>query len=60
MKLKAVHVAERGRIVKSESDCMSELYPTIHCHYQDPVELLDVFVRGAKLTKLTDDILRIT
>lgn len=56
-KLKAVHVAERSRIVKSESDCMSELYPTIHCHYQDPIELLDVFVRGAKLTKLTDDIL---
>ena len=54
-KLKAVYVAERGVTVKSEKDCLEE-YSTIHCHYQAPIELLEAYVKGEKLTQLTNEI----
>ena len=54
-KLKSVHVASRGREIKSPTDCLLG-YATIHCHYQDPVRLLEVYVRGEKLTQLTHEI----
>lgn len=53
--LKSAHVAERGRVIKSELDCLAE-YSTIHCHYQPPVELLEAYVNGKKLIGLTDEI----
>jgi hypothetical protein len=54
-KLKAVHVAKRNTAVKSKSDCLDD-YPPIDCHYQDPILLLEAYVKGEKLTKLTDEI----
>ena len=54
-KLKSAHVASRGIEVKSPSDCLPG-YATIHCHYQDPVRLLEVYVKGEKLTQLTQEI----
>ncbi|QUM81415.1 LlaJI family restriction endonuclease [Moritella sp. 5] len=53
--LEAAHVAEREVTVKSKDDCLKE-YSMIHCHYQDPIELLKAYVKGEKLTKLTDEI----
>lgn len=55
-KLRAAHVAARGFTVKSEEDCLSLEYPTIYCHYQVPIELVEAYVKGEKLTKLTDEI----
>lgn len=54
-RLKSAHVAERGVKVESITDCLNE-YATIHCHYQDPIELLKVYVKGEKLIQLTNDI----
>lgn len=53
--LKSAHVAKRGVKVTKSSDCMSE-YSTIHCHYQDPIELLNIYVSGEKLNRLTQEI----
>ncbi|MFA0117066.1 LlaJI family restriction endonuclease [Vibrio breoganii] len=53
--LKSAHVAKRGTIVTKESDCLPE-YSTIHCHYQDPIELLKLYTNGEKLTQLTNEI----
>jgi hypothetical protein len=53
--LKSVHVAEREIIVKSEADCLTDYHP-IHCHYQDPIDLLRVYVKGQKLSELTNEI----
>lgn len=53
--LKSAHVAKRGAKVTKESDCLPE-YSTIHCHYQDPVELLKLYTNGEKLTQLTSEI----
>lgn len=54
-KLKSVHVAEREIEVKSQSDCLGE-YPAIDCHYQEPIALLEAYVKGEKLTELTKEI----
>jgi hypothetical protein len=54
-KLKAVYVAEREIVIKSQSDCLGE-YPAIECHYQEPIAVLDAYVKGDKLTKLTNEI----
>ncbi|GEM78751.1 LlaJI family restriction endonuclease [Vibrio superstes] len=54
-KLKSAHVASRGIDVKSSDDCLLE-YGTIHCHYQDPIELLKAYVCGEHLTQLTNEI----
>lgn len=54
-KLKAAYVAKRGMDVKSSQDCL-HYYAAIHCHYQDPIKLLEVYVAGEKLVQLTDDI----
>jgi hypothetical protein len=56
-KLKAAHVAERDVAVKSKEDCLEE-YSTIHCHYQAPIKLLETYVKGEKLTLLTDEIFK--
>lgn len=53
--LKAVYVAERDVTIESEKDCLEE-YSAIHCHYQAPIELLEKYVKGEKLTLLTDEI----
>ncbi|MDA8504469.1 LlaJI family restriction endonuclease [Citrobacter sp. Awk 2] len=53
--LRAVHVAERGKVLVTEADCLSE-YPPIHCHYQDPLELLRLYSTGEKLVELTREI----
>lgn len=53
--LKSAHVAKRGAKVTKESECLPE-YSTIHCHYQDPIELLNTYVSGGKLTRLTQKI----
>lgn len=53
--LRSVHVAERGRNVVSEADCLPD-YPPIHCHYQDPLELLRLYSTGEKLVELTKEI----
>lgn len=55
--LKAAYVAEREVTVQSEKDCLQE-YSTIYCHYQDPIELLETYVKGGKLTLLTDEIFK--
>ncbi len=55
--LKAAHVSERGVTVKSEHDCLSE-YSIIHCHYQAPIELMEAYVKGEKLGRLTEEILQ--
>lgn len=55
--LKVAHIAERGIIVKSIGDCLED-YKPIYCHYQEPIELLDAYVNGKKLTELTDDIFK--
>ncbi|MEY8238886.1 MAG: LlaJI family restriction endonuclease [Cycloclasticus sp.] len=54
-KLKSVHVAKREAEVKSKSDCLDE-YPAIDCHYQEPIALLEAYVKGEKLTELTNEI----
>jgi len=54
-KLKAVHVAKRVAEVKSRFDCLDE-YPVIDCHYQEPIALLEAYVKGEKLTELTNEI----
>lgn len=54
-KLKSAHVASRGVDVKSSSDCLPG-YAAIYCHYQDPIELLETYVSGGKLTRLTNEI----
>ena len=53
--LKAAHVADRDQEIKSKQDCLEE-YSTINCHYQDPIELLSIYVEGEKLTLLTEKI----
>ncbi|WP_104399408.1 LlaJI family restriction endonuclease [Vibrio penaeicida] len=53
--LQSAHVAKRGAKVAKESDCLPE-YSTIHCHYQDPIELLKIYINGGKLTRLTQEI----
>lgn len=53
--LKSVHVAERGIDIDSDIDCLDE-YKPIHCHYQDPIELLKVYVKRQKLYSLTENI----
>lgn len=55
IKLKSAHVASRGAEVKSPEDCLAE-YATINCHYQDPIELLEMYVKGEKLSNLTQEI----
>jgi hypothetical protein len=55
--LKSAHVANREVDVKSSSDCLSG-YATIHCHYQEPIELLECYVKSEKLTHLTDVIFK--
>lgn len=55
--LKAAHVAEREKKIESRQDCLQE-YSTIYCHYQDPIELIEAYVNGEKLRKLTEDIFR--
>jgi hypothetical protein len=57
--LKAAHVAERGVIVTAETDCLGELYPTIYCHYQDPIKLLEAYVKNHQLTELTDELFNV-
>ncbi|MUK62234.1 LlaJI family restriction endonuclease [Aliivibrio fischeri] len=54
-KLKSAHIASRGVEVKLPTDCLDE-YGTIHCHYQDPIELLEFYVKGEKLSNLTNEI----
>ncbi|CDT14650.1 LlaJI family restriction endonuclease [Vibrio coralliirubri] len=54
-KLKSAHVAKRGVDVRSVDECIPR-YATIHCHYQDPVRLLEAYVKGEKLTQLTQEI----
>ncbi|MDP2572474.1 LlaJI family restriction endonuclease [Vibrio penaeicida] len=54
-RLKSAHVANRKANIESVADCLAE-YGTIHCHYQDPIELLEAYVKGAKLPQLTNDI----
>ncbi|MGG6134525.1 LlaJI family restriction endonuclease [Pantoea allii] len=56
--LKAVYVAERDKELVSNSDCLTE-YPPIHCHYQEPIELLRLYVAGEKLAELTKEIFRV-
>jgi hypothetical protein len=53
--LKSVHVAEREITVKSEDDCLPDYHPIL-CHYQDPIDLLKVYVKGQKLSTLTNAI----
>ncbi|CNK67551.1 TPA: LlaJI family restriction endonuclease [Yersinia enterocolitica] len=55
-KLKTVHVARRGMSVIDESDFLAS-YPAIQCHYQDPIELLEKYIRFEKLTVLGDILL---
>ncbi|CAH6782230.1 conserved hypothetical protein [Vibrio chagasii] len=54
-KLKSAHVAKRGVDVRSVDECIPR-YATIHCHYQDPVRLLEAYVKCEKLTQLTQEI----
>ena len=54
-RLKAAHVAERSVVVATEADCLFD-YSPIHCHYQDPLELLRLYVTGGKLVELTREI----
>lgn len=57
--LKAAFVAERGKKIESVSDRLSD-YSPIHCHYQDPLELLRFYVTGEKLKKLTEEIFMVS
>lgn len=50
--LTAAHVAERGKLLANEADCLPDYQP-IHCHYQDPLELLRLYSTGGKLVELT-------
>ncbi len=54
-RLKAAHVAERSVVVATEADCLLD-YSPIHCHYQDPLELLRLYATGGKLVELTREI----
>lgn len=54
-KLKSAHVAKRGVDVRSVNECIPR-YATIHCHYQDPVRLLEAYVKCERLTQLTQEI----
>ncbi|MBE8607996.1 MULTISPECIES: LlaJI family restriction endonuclease [Vibrio] len=53
--LKAAYVANRDVEVLSVDDCLPQ-YSAIHCHYQDPIQLLEAYVKGDKLTQLTREI----
>ncbi|MBI0520525.1 LlaJI family restriction endonuclease [Pectobacterium parmentieri] len=54
-KLKAVHVAKRDIIARTREDCLPD-YSPIYCHYQDPLELLRLYVGGGKLIELTREV----
>ena len=56
--LKSAHVADREKKIQSEMDCLSE-YSPIHCHYQDPIELLKIYVEGRELKTLTKKIFNV-
>ena len=53
--IKKVYVAKRGIAIESDLDCLSDYQP-IHCHYQDPIDLLKIYVKGLKLNNLTNTI----
>jgi hypothetical protein len=53
--LTAAHVAERGKVLASEGDCLPDYQP-IYCHYQDPLELLRLYATGGTLVELTREI----
>jgi len=55
--LKSVHIAKRGVAIESATDCLTDYQP-IHCHYQDPIDLLKIYVKGLKLNKLTETIFK--
>ena len=53
--LKAVFVAKRDGKTAQAADFLLE-YGPIHCHYQDPLELLRLYTSGEKLASLTQEI----
>ncbi|MBB1312004.1 LlaJI family restriction endonuclease [Aliivibrio sp. SR45-2] len=53
--LKAAYVTERDITMLSPSDALLD-YSPIYCHYQDPIILLEVYVKGEKLSNLTQEI----
>lgn len=50
-RLKAAYVANRNIMISSSKDCLVQYQP-IYCHYQDPLELLQAYVDGNKLSKI--------
>lgn len=53
--LKAAFVAKRDSNPASAAECLKE-YGPIHCHYQDPLELLRHYATGEKLAALTQEV----
>lgn len=48
-------MAKRGEIV--EESLLDDQYTPIRCLYQDPLELLEYYVRGRKLSDLSLNLL---
>jgi len=55
--VESAHMAERGKGEVIEDDLLEDEYPSIRCIYQDPLELLECYVKGRKLIGLSSDLL---
>ena len=55
--IESVHMTERGKKEITEDTLLDDLYPPISCLYQDPLELLESYVTGRKLSSLSLELL---
>ena len=56
--IESVHMAERRKRELTEEMLLDDQYPPIMCLYQDPLELLEYYVTGRKLSVLSKALIK--